>query len=106
MVVVYGVGLVGLMVVYFVQICGVFCVFVVDCVLDCFKVVEKMGWIVIDFIKGDLVDVIIKVNGEMVDRLVDVVGYQVCDSSGLFEQLNFVFESMIKVIRVCGGLGI
>jgi threonine dehydrogenase-like Zn-dependent dehydrogenase len=81
-------------------------VYVVDRVPDRLKAAEKIGCTAIDFTKGDPADAIIKANGEMVDRSVDAVGYQARDSSGSSEQPNFVLESMIKVTRACGGLGI
>lgn len=81
-------------------------VFVVDRVPERLKVAESIGCTPIDFSKGDAVDQIIKINGDMVDRSVDAVGYQAVTSSGTTEQANIVLENMIRVTRACGGLGI
>lgn len=51
-------------------------------------------------------DQIIKMNDGMVDRAVDVVGYQAVDSSGSKEKPNVVLDQLIKVTRPTGGLGI
>lgn len=41
-----------------------------------------------------------------VDRGVDAVGYQATTSDGKTEQPNIVLESLIRIVRPTGGLGI
>ena len=81
-------------------------VFVVDTVPERLQAVEKIGCIPIDFKKSDPVQQIIKLNGGMVDRAVDAVGYQAVDPSGSKEQPSIVLEQCIMVTRPTGGLGI
>lgn len=81
-------------------------VFVVDRVKERLQAAEKIGCTAVDFTQGDAVDQIIKLNGELVDRSIDAVGYQAVDSSGSAEKANIVLENMIRVTRPCGGLGI
>jgi threonine dehydrogenase-like Zn-dependent dehydrogenase len=57
-------------------------VFVVDTVPERLQAAEKIGCVPIDFKASDPVEQIIKLNGGMVDRAVDAVGYQANDSSG------------------------
>jgi threonine dehydrogenase-like Zn-dependent dehydrogenase len=70
------------------------------------KAAEKIGCIPIDFKKSDPVEQIIKLNGGMVDRAVDAVGYQAVDASGSTEKPNIVLDQLIMVTRPTGGLGI
>ena len=81
-------------------------VFVVDHVPERLEAAKKIGCVPIDFTTGDAVDQIIEINGGMVDRAVDAVGYQAVDKSGSTEVPNIVLENMIRVTRACGGLGI
>jgi threonine dehydrogenase-like Zn-dependent dehydrogenase len=81
-------------------------VYVVDRVPERLATAEKINCIPIDFSKGDAVEQIIKLNGGMVDRSVDAVGYQAVGNTGNAEEPNIVLENMIKVTRACGGLGI
>ena len=80
--------------------------FVVDRIDERLAVAKKIGCIPVDFTKGDAVDQIIELNDGMVDRSVDAVGYQAVDTSGLSEKPNIILESMIRVTRACGGMGI
>jgi threonine dehydrogenase-like Zn-dependent dehydrogenase len=81
-------------------------VFVVDTVPERLQAAEKIGCVPIDFKASDPVEQIIKLNGGMVDRAVDAVGYQANDNSGSKEQPNIVLEQLIAVTRPTGGLGI
>lgn len=81
-------------------------VFVVDRVPERLKAAEKIGCTPVDFTKSDAVNQIISLNGEMVDRSIDAVGYQASNKSGSNEQPNIILENMIRVTRACGGLGI
>lgn len=81
-------------------------VYVVDRVPERLAAARKIGCIPIDFTKGDAVDQIIQLNGGMVDRSVDAVGYQAVDPNGSSEKPNIVLENMIRVTRACGGMGI
>merc|ERR1712098_599884 len=60
----------------------------------------------IDFSKSDAVDQIEKLNGGLVDRAVDAVGYQAVNTSGDKEEPNIVLANLIMVTRPTGGLGI
>lgn len=103
---VFGAGPVGLMAAYSAELRGASRVFVVDRVPERLAAAKKIGCIPIDFSKGDAVDQIIELNGGMVDRSVDAVGYQAVSNDGSNEVPNIVLENMIKVTRACGGLGI
>lgn len=103
---VFGAGPVGLMAAYSAQLRGASRVFVVDRIDERLAVAKKIGCIPVDFTKGDAVDQIIELNDGMVDRSVDAVGYQAVDTSGLSEKPNIILESMIRVTRACGGMGI
>ena len=81
-------------------------VYVVDTVPERLEAAKKIGCIPIDFKKSDPVEQIIKLNGGMVDRAVDAVGYQAVDSSGSKEKPNIVLDQLIMVTRPTGGLGI
>lgn len=81
-------------------------VFVVDRVPERLQAAERIGCVPVDFSKSDAVEQILKLNGGMVDRAVDAVGYQAVNPGGRAEQPNVVLENMIKVTRACGGLGI
>ncbi|KAL4894263.1 GroES-like protein [Aspergillus ambiguus] len=102
---VFGAGPVGLMAAYSAQLRGASRVYIVDRVPERLKAAERIGCIPIDFTKGDAADQIMERNGEMVDRSVDAVGYQAVGNNST-EQPNIVLESMIRVTRACGGLGI
>lgn len=81
-------------------------VFVVDRVPERLAAAEKIGCIPVNFTQHDAVERIIELNGGMVDRSVDAVGYQAVGKVGDSEEPNIVLENMIKVTRACGGLGI
>lgn len=85
---VFGAGPVGLMAAYSGMIRGASKVYVVDKVPERLDAAKKIGCIPIDFTKGDPADQIIEMNGGMVDRAVDAVGYQAVDSSGNKEQVR------------------
>lgn len=91
---------------YSAELRGASRVFVVDRVPERLAAAKKIGCIPINFSKGDAVDQIIELNGGMVDRSVDAVGYQAVSNDGSNEVPNIVLENMIKVTRACGGLGI
>lgn len=80
--------------------------FVVDMVKDRLDAAKKIGCIPINFTISDPVEQIIKLNGGMVDRAVDAVGYQAVDKSGSKEKPNIVLDQLIMVTRATGGLGI
>jgi threonine dehydrogenase-like Zn-dependent dehydrogenase len=103
---VFGAGPVGIMAAYSGILRGASKVFVVDTVPERLKAAEKIGCIPIDFKKSDPVEQIIKLNGGMVDRAVDAVGYQAVDASGSTEKPNIVLDQLIMVTRPTGGLGI
>jgi threonine dehydrogenase-like Zn-dependent dehydrogenase len=96
---VFGAGPVGLMSAYSGILRGASKVFVVDTVPERLKQAEKIGCVPIDFKKSNPVEQIIKINGGMVDRAVDAVGYQAVDASGSTEKPSIVLEPT-------GGLGI
>lgn len=99
-------GPVGLMAAYSGVIRGAANVYVVDQVPERLDAAKKIGCIPINFRDSDPVEQIIKLNGGMVDRAVDAVGYQAVDKSGNKEQPNIVLDQLIMVTRACGGLGI
>jgi threonine dehydrogenase-like Zn-dependent dehydrogenase len=103
---IFGAGPVGLMAAYSAVLRGASNVYVVDQVPERLEAAKKIGCTPIDFTASDPVDQIIKLNGDMVDRAVDAVGYQAVDSSGNKEKPNTVLESLIRVTRPTGGLGI
>jgi threonine dehydrogenase-like Zn-dependent dehydrogenase len=103
---VFGAGPVGLMAAYSGVLRGASKVFVVDTVPERLQAAEKIGCVPIDFKKSDPVEQIIKLNGGMVDRAVDAVGYQAVDASGSTEKPNIVLDQLIMVTRPTGGLGI
>lgn len=103
---VFGGGPVGLMAAYSGIIRGASKVFLVDRVKERLESAKKIGCIPIDFSESNPVDQIIKLNGGMVDRAVDAVGYQAVDQGGSKEQPNIVLDQLIMVTRPTGGLGI
>jgi len=103
---VFGAGPVGLMAAYSATLRGASRVFVVDRVPERLKAAEKIGCHAVDFSKGSAVDEILKVNGGMVDRSVDAVGYQATKGESSEEVPNIVLEQCIQVTRATGGIGI
>lgn len=91
---------------YSASIRGASRIYVVDQVPERLAAAEKIGATAVDFTKGDPAEQIIKLNGGMVDRAVDAVGYQAVDKGGKKEAPNVVLEGLIKVTRPTGGLGI
>lgn len=85
---------------------GASSVYVVDRVPARLEAAARIGAIPVNFEEADPVDRIIELNGGMVDRSVDAVGYQAVSKGGSTEVPNIVLENMIKVTRACGGLGI
>lgn len=85
---------------------GASSVYVVDRVPERLAKAKEIGAIPIDFSKSDAVEQIEKLNGGLVDRAVDAVGYQAVGSSGDKEEPNIVLSNLIKVVRPTGGLGI
>ncbi|TFK33381.1 GroES-like protein [Crucibulum laeve] len=103
---VFGAGPVGLMAAYSALLRGASEVYVVDRVPERLAKAKEIGCVPIDFGAGDPVDAILKLrDGKEVDRGVDAVGYQAVAQSGV-EQPNAVLESLIRVVRPTGGLGI
>ncbi|KAF9047684.1 hypothetical protein BJ165DRAFT_1467690 [Panaeolus papilionaceus] len=106
-IVVFGAGPVGLMAAYSATIRGASEVYVVDRVKERLDKAKEIGCIPIDFSQTDAVDQILKLrNGREVDRGVDAVGYQATSGNGKTEQPNIVLESLIRVVKPTGGLGI
>ncbi|CAI4215967.1 unnamed protein product [Parascedosporium putredinis] len=100
---VFGAGPVGLMAAYSAVLRGACRVYVVDRVPERLGAAEKMGCTPVDFTRGDPVDQIIALNGGMVDRSVDAVGYQAVNSGGTTEQPNIVLENMIRGLSIGTG---
>ena len=111
-VVVFGAGPVGLMAAYSAQLRGASRVFVVDRVPERLEAAKKIGCEAVDFSQGDAVERIVELNGGMVDRSVDAVGYQATgggnggESGADREVPNVVIEQCIKVTRPTGGIGV
>ncbi|KAK0113995.1 hypothetical protein ONS95_014236 [Cadophora gregata] len=103
---VFGAGPVGLMAAYSAVLRGASKVYVVDAVKERLAAAEKIGCVAIDFTKVDAVGEIIKLNGGMVDRSVDAVGYQASAKDGKKEAPSIVLENCIKVTRPTGGIGV
>ena len=104
---IFGAGPVGLMAAYSGVIRGASRVFVVDKVKERLDVVQKIGCEAIDFMEGDPVEQIVKMNGGEVDRAVDAVGYQAVGAGpDAKEKPNTVLDSIVRVTRPTGGLGI
>ncbi|KAK1223072.1 hypothetical protein PQX77_014071 [Marasmius sp. AFHP31] len=104
---VFGAGPVGLMAAYSAILRGASDVYVIDRVPERLNKAKEMGATPINFGEGDAVDQILKLRGgKEVDRGVDAVGYQATTSDGKTEQPNIVLESLIRVVRPTGGLGI
>ncbi|KAJ0106812.1 glutathione-independent formaldehyde dehydrogenase [Diaporthe amygdali] len=103
---VFGGGPVGLMAAYSAVLRGASRVFLVDRVKERLDAASKIGAEAVSFEEFDPVERIIELNGGMVDRSVDAVGYQAVSKGGSSEVPNIVLENMIKVTRPCGGLGI
>lgn len=103
---VFGGGPVGLMAAYSAVLRGASRVYVVDRVKERLDSAAKIGAVPVSFEESDPVQRIIELNGGMVDRAVDAVGYQAVNQDGSTEVPNIVLENMIQVTRACGGLGI
>ena len=103
---VFGAGPVGIMAAYSAILRGASKTFIVDRVPERLAKAKEIGAIPIDFSKGDPVDQIEKLNGGLVDRAVDAVGYQAVGATGDKEQPNIVLTNLIRVVRPTGGLGI
>ena len=99
----------GLLGGYSAQFWGAARVFVVDRVGERLEAARKIGCEVVDFSQGDAVERIIELNGGMVDRSVDAVGYQAAGGGGggaENEVPNVVIEQCIRVTRPTGGIGV
>lgn len=103
---VFGGGPVGLMAAYSAVLRGASRVYVVDRVKERLDAAAGMGAVPVSFEESDPVRRIVELNGGMVDRSVDAVGYQAVGRGGSAEVPNAVLENMIQVTRACGGLGI
>lgn len=103
---VFGAGPVGLMAAYSAILRGASSVYVVDRVPERLAKAKEIGATPIDFSKSDAVEQIEKLNGGLVDRAVDAVGYQAVGTTGDKEEPNIVLSNLIKVVRPTGGLGI
>jgi len=102
---VWGAGPVGLMCAYSALLRGASTVYVVDRIADRLAKAQELGCIPVDFSRGDAVDQILARQGGMVDRAVDCVGYQAVTAGGT-EKPNAIVDSLVRVVRPCGGLGI
>ncbi|PVH76980.1 glutathione-independent formaldehyde dehydrogenase-like protein [Cadophora sp. DSE1049] len=103
---VFGAGPVGLMAAYSAVLRGASKVYVIDAVKERLAAAQKIGCVAVDFSKVDAVEEIIKLNGGMVDRSVDAVGYQASAKDGKKEAPSIVLENCIKVTRPTGGIGV
>ncbi|KAG7086973.1 hypothetical protein E1B28_002889 [Marasmius oreades] len=104
---IFGAGPVGLMAAYSAVLRGASEVYVIDRVPERLAKAKEIGCVPVDFSKGDPVDEVLKIRGgKEVDRGVDAVGYQATQSDGKTEQPNIVLESLIRIVRPTGGLGI
>ncbi|KAF9254244.1 GroES-like protein [Marasmius fiardii PR-910] len=104
---VFGAGPVGLMAAYSAVLRGASEVYVIDRVPERLAKAKDIGCVPVDFSKGDPVEAVLKLRGgKEVDRGVDAVGYQATTSDGKTEQPNIVLESLIRIVRPTGGLGI
>lgn len=70
-------------------------VFVIDSVPERLSAARKIGCEPVDFSKVDAVEEIIKLNGGMVDRSVDAVGYQASAKDGKGEVPSIVLENCV-----------
>jgi threonine dehydrogenase-like Zn-dependent dehydrogenase len=84
---------------------GASSIYVIDSVPERLRAASKIGCTPIDFSAVDAVDEIIKLNGGMVDRSVDAVGYQASAKDGK-EAPSIVLENCIRVTRPTGGIGV
>ncbi|KAL0564713.1 hypothetical protein V5O48_017329 [Marasmius crinis-equi] len=104
---VFGAGPVGLMAAYSAVLRGASDVYVIDRVPERLAKAKEIGATPINFSEGDAVDQVLKLRGgNEVDRGVDAVGYQATTGDGKTEQPNIVLESLIRIVRPTGGLGI
>lgn len=104
---VFGGGPVGLMAAYSAVLRGASEVYVVDRIKERLDKAKSIGAIPINFDNGDAVEQIIRHRkGKEVDRAVDAVGYQAVERGGSSEKPNAVLESLVRVVRPTGGVGI
>ena len=102
---VFGGGPVGLLAVHSAFLRGASRVFLVDQHADRLQLAKDYGAEAIDFSQGDPVEQILDVNGGMVDRGVEAVGYQAHDSTG-HEHPELVLDNLVKVVRATGAIGV
>eukprot|EP00871_Galdieria_phlegrea_P005070 jgi/Galph1/5564/GphlegSOOS_G4248.1 len=104
---IFGGGPVGLMAAYSAVLRGASEVYVVDRIKERLSKAKSIGAIPINFDDGDAVEQIIRHRkGKEVDRAVDAVGYQAVEKGGSTEKPNTVLESLVRVVRPTGGVGI
>jgi len=104
---IFGAGPVGLMAAYSATLRGASNVYVIDSVAERLEAAKKIGCVAVDFKKvDDVVNEIVRLNGGMVDRSVDAVGYQASARDGKGEVPSVVLENCIKVTRPTGGIGV
>jgi hypothetical protein len=77
-------------------------VFVIDSVKERLDAAKKIGCESVDFSKVDAVEEIIKLNGGMVDRSVDAVGYQASANDGKKEVPSIVLENCVSFAFLWG----
>lgn len=113
MVVIFGVGFVGMMVVVLVCLLGVECIFMIDQVDYCLVFVQQVyGIELIDFLECDFSECIFEfIGGCGVDVFIDVVGFEVKGS--VIEMVFIVLKVEISsgvslcqciVVMCCGGV--
>ncbi|MCY0898099.1 MAG: glutathione-independent formaldehyde dehydrogenase [Firmicutes bacterium] len=102
---IFGAGPVGLMAAYSAVLRGASRVYIVDKVAERLEKARLIGAIPINFAVSDPVEQIFEwTHGEGVDRGVDAVGYQAVH--GDREVPNVVLDSLIRVVRPTGGIGV
>ena len=109
---VFGAGPVGLMAVYSCLIRGAATVYSIDHVRERLDMAAGIGAVPIDFDSGDPVEQIRDLQGGLVDKAIDAVGYQAAAAGSAAaggeqdEVPNIVLNQMIDVVSPTGALGI
>ena len=109
---VFGAGPVGLMAVYSCLIRGAATVYSIDHVRERLDMAAGIGAVPIDFDRGDPVEQIRDLQGGLVDKAIDAVGYQAAAAGSAAaggeqdEVPNIVLNQMIDVVSPTGALGI
>ncbi len=104
---VFGAGPVGIMAAYSCIIRGASEVYSVDRVPERLAVSQKIGAIPINFDEGDPVEQIRAMrHGDGVDKGIDAVGYQACDTKAAREIPAAVLSALTRLVNPTGILGI